>query len=340
MLVPDINYEILRIVHNERIASVIIHSCGNVPPYLPPSLAWYGASVSVLCNHPGPGTSNVTTSSGNSCVIVDRLDHAFSTLTAPNSPQQNRKLGITTGVVESRGLTMTVDWQNATLIVWHRGTSQRYRSADATENEANPKTVFNSIYRDLRWSAAGGGSGEGSTVEVTKKVRKALLTVVRRFKIRSMVDAPCGSFMWMPLVLEKVPDIRYTGVDVACNVVHQLQRKREFHRHRFHCMDMCHQPFLHGADLIFTRDALMHLPYNYTFDFLENVKRSGARYLFVGSYHTDYFNRDIPLGKWYRINLLVSPFNLSRPIASFKEMKDQAMHLFDVSTMTWARPVA
>lgn len=37
------------------------------------------------------------------------------------------------------------------------------------------------------------------------------------------VDAPCGSMAWMPMVLEQVPNITYTGIDVACNLITEHQ---------------------------------------------------------------------------------------------------------------------
>eukprot|EP00667_Euglena_gracilis_P017312 EG_transcript_18223 len=326
-VVPDINYEILRIVHNERIASVTIRSCGNVPPYLLSSLSRYGAAVNVLCDSDNSSAvaNPIPASSAPACLIVDRLgrnsssdnegaDGASSPLEADLKQAQDR----------GYNFTMAVDWQNATLAVLHGNTSLQFRSAEMKEDQANPTAVFSSIYRSLKWTAAGGGSGKGSTVQITEKVRKVLVTVVRRFKVRSMIDAPCGSFVWMPRALVELPHLRYTGVDIACNVIQRLQQKHDLQRHRFHCMDVCHQDFLHGADMIFTRDALMHLPYSYTFDFLENVKRSKARYLFVGSFYKNFFNHNVRVGSYYAINLLAPPFNLSSPIATFKEMKDQA----------------
>lgn len=39
-----------------------------------------------------------------------------------------------------------------------------------------------------------------------------------------------------------------------------------------------------GYDLVFSRDSLQHLPMHGTWQFLNNVKASGAKYLLVGSY--------------------------------------------------------
>ena len=56
------------------------------------------------------------------------------------------------------------------------------------------------------------------------------------------------------------------------------------------------QPLPQGQDLIFSRDALQHLPLDYAFSFLANVKRSGAKYLLVGSYVDGGANVNIRIG--------------------------------------------
>ena len=80
---------------------------------------------------------------------------------------------------------------------------------------------------------------------------------------------------------------------------------------------MCHQG-LPRADLVFSRDALQHLPLSYVHSFLHNVRDSGAKYLLVGSYlnesTTQYRNLDIAVGDYYDINLLEKPFSLQHAL--------------------------
>jgi len=50
------------------------------------------------------------------------------------------------------------------------------------------------------------------------------------------------------------------------------------------CVDYSNQPLPSGYDLIFSRDSLQHIPMHGAWQFLNNVKASGAKYLLVGSY--------------------------------------------------------
>lgn len=44
------------------------------------------------------------------------------------------------------------------------------------------------------------------------------------------------------------------------------------------------QPLPQGYDLVWSRDSLQHLPLHATWQFLNNVRASGAKYLLVGTY--------------------------------------------------------
>jgi len=50
------------------------------------------------------------------------------------------------------------------------------------------------------------------------------------------------------------------------------------------CVDYSNQPLPSGYDLVFSRDSLQHIPMHGTWQFLNNVRASGAKYLLVGSY--------------------------------------------------------
>jgi hypothetical protein len=50
------------------------------------------------------------------------------------------------------------------------------------------------------------------------------------------------------------------------------------------CVDYANQHLPSGYELVFSRDSLQHLPMHGAWQFLNNVKASGAKYLLVGSY--------------------------------------------------------
>lgn len=63
------------------------------------------------------------------------------------------------------------------------------------------------------------------------------------------------------------------------------------------CVDYANQPLPSGYDLVFSRDSLQHIPMHGVWQFLNNVKASGAQYLLVGSYIKEkQLNREIAAG--------------------------------------------
>lgn len=116
------------------------------------------------------------------------------------------------------------------------------------------------------------------------------------------------------------------------------------------CVDASHEPLPSGGhDLVFSRDSLQHLPIASAYKFLHNVRRSGAKYLLVGSYLTGGQrvtrgrNMDIAVGDVYDIDLQKPPFNLRpAPLEIVKEdnPEQKFMLLLDVARMEWDEDLA
>jgi hypothetical protein len=63
------------------------------------------------------------------------------------------------------------------------------------------------------------------------------------------------------------------------------------------CIDYSNQRLPSGYDLVWSRDSLQHIPMHGAWQFLNNVKASGAKYLLVGSYiKSAAANGNIPAG--------------------------------------------
>jgi hypothetical protein len=176
----------------------------------------------------------------------------------------------------------------------------------------------------LNDSDSGGGSGEGSRTTYTKNCRNILYNVIKKFKIHSMLDAPCGSLAWMPLLLDnitnEIPDFRYHGVDVVESII-KLSRERYSNRKwQLSLLDITSQDLPDNYDLIFSRDALQHLPLTKVVDALKIIsKTSGSRYFLVGSYLKSGKNFNIKIGNYFPIDLKKYPFNLDKYIEIFDE---------------------
>jgi hypothetical protein len=180
-------------------------------------------------------------------------------------------------------------------------------------------------------------------------VRAALPGIIKRYNITSMLDSSCGSMLWMPLVLAEVereqPGFRFHGSDVVCPLIaNHTTTFAHKTNYAFSCIDYANQRLPSGYDVVWSRDSLQHVPLHATWQFLNNVRASGARYLLVGSYIKDTApNRDIAGGDYYPIDLTKPPFNV-RPapleVIDEKSIDGKHMLLFDVSEMEWDDPLA
>jgi hypothetical protein len=78
------------------------------------------------------------------------------------------------------------------------------------------------------------------------------------------------------------------------------------HTHTQQCLDYSNQRLPAGYELVWSRDSLQHVPLHAAYQFLNNVKASGARYLLVGSYvRSKEPNVDIAAGCVTRVCLSV-----------------------------------
>jgi hypothetical protein len=157
------------------------------------------------------------------------------------------------------------------------------------QSESIYREEFSRIYKQQIWGAVGGGSGAGSALSYTSNLRSALIELLTKYNIKSMLDSSCGGMVWMPLVLSKItesqPSFRYMGTDVVDWLIEK--HAKQFANHSnwvFKTVDYAHEPLPSGYELVFSRDSLQHLPLEATWMLLNNVRNSGAKYLLVGSY--------------------------------------------------------
>lgn len=173
---------------------------------------------------------------------------------------------------------------------------------------------FTSIYRTNHWGSGESASGPGSTLAGTASLRSQLPDLVRRFSIKSFLDAPCGDFHWMRQLLPAL-EVAYTGADIVKSLVESLES--EFGRPgvRFIHLDLTTHK-IPPSDLLFCRDCLFHLSYRDTLAVLTNFVDSGSRYLMTTTYASNglFANRDITTGDFRFIDLFAPPYSLPRDV--------------------------
>jgi len=215
-----------------------------------------------------------------------------------------------------------------------RRIAARFRSSSQSQQD-----TFTSIYETNAWGNDESVSGPGSTRSRGGDFQDDLLALFDARDVRSVVDAPCGDFNWMRLVLEQ-RDIAHTGVDIVDALIARNARLHGSGNRRFLRLDMTRDD-LPQVDLILCRDGLVHLSFADARAALRNFRRSGSRYLLTTTFVDRPQNRDVPTGGWRVLNLQAAPFHLRAPLALIDERchhtggiyRDKRLALWELATI-------
>jgi predicted 2-oxoglutarate/Fe(II)-dependent dioxygenase YbiX len=172
-------------------------------------------------------------------------------------------------------------------------------------------------------------------LNTTAKLRKELAYLLERYDIKSILDIPCGDFSWMKEVNKD--GIDYTGADSNATLI--AQNRAAHPGTRFELMDVTHST-LPKVDLVIVRDCLGHFSNANAIKAIENIQRSGSKYLLATSFTKLGANTDIADGSWRSIHLMVPPFRLKPQFLinedcreAYPRYNDKCMVLFDLEDL-------
>ena len=206
----------------------------------------------------------------------------------------------------------------------------------------NNKDRFTEIYKSNYWDNDESVSGPGSTIKNTEKLRSELPSLLKKFNISTILDAPCGDFNWMKLFLRNNKLIKYTGGDIVVEIIKKNNQLYKNNAVTFVKLDITND-ILPECDLMICRDCLIHFSYNDINKFLINFNKSKIKYLLTTNFHFNkknyQENKDILTGDYRLINLQTKPFNFPNPLSGIKEydygeMGSVHMDLYDKSQIS------
>ena len=174
------------------------------------------------------------------------------------------------------------------------------------------KDRFGEIYQKNFWGSSESGSGEGSEISYTVKLRGWLTTAIPGYAIENILDAACGDFNWMRLVVPKV-NVDYLGIDIVEKVINDNKKKYENDRVQFEVKNICEDK-LPACDLLLVRDVLFHFSNDEINKFLKNIAEVEYEYLLVSTHMVNegFRNIDIVTGDFRLIDLFKEPFNFDQ----------------------------
>jgi hypothetical protein len=155
-------------------------------------------------------------------------------------------------------------------------------------------------------------SGPGSLIENTDLLVEKLNIFLKKYKIKSMIDVPCGDFNFMSKI--NLNNINYMGYDISKNAIKKC-KNFEKDNIKFMVYDATIEKIPY-ADLIFCKDLFLHLSFNDTHKILNNIIASGCKYFAVSRYSFgNVSNKEQNSGLGCRaIEITKEPFNFNYPI--------------------------
>lgn len=179
------------------------------------------------------------------------------------------------------------------------------------------KEVFEDIIKNKKWKDH--LCGPGSTMNYTQNIRKELPIMIEKFKIKSILDLPCGDFSWMSTI--KFPGhVKYIGADIVEFMINENRKK--YPEVDFRTVDLTTDR-LPDVDLLICRDCLLHLNFTNIEKVLKNISDSNINYILMSNWFEQYDNyKDIRIGKGRGLNFLTDPYNFSAPLYSITDFID------------------
>ena len=204
------------------------------------------------------------------------------------------------------------------------------------------KIVFTSIYKSNHWvqgdkvldSSKISVSGHGSNIDTEQffNLKKNILRFIQDYEIKTLLDMPCGDFLWMNELL-KNKEIDYLGVDIVDELINENLIKYGNVNINFLSGDVVNFYTKKEFDLVFIRDLFIHIDNSSIIKIIENIKKMNIKYLGFTNYNNK-INNNVIIGKHRKINMLIEPFNLQEPMFKFQDFeKDKFMFFYKIKDL-------
>ena len=225
-------------------------------------------------------------------------------------------------------------------------------ATDKYSLEKSLEDEFSKIYETGAWGGGEvingvkfGGSGPGSLMSSTEKVRRTLDVIINAIKdnlgkerIR-VLDMPCGDMVWMRHYLEQRTDVDYTGMDIVGSLIdrHNNVLAGEHPSWKFEQHDVVNDPLQERYDLIFSRQMTQHLGTEDTMRVLQHFS-DGGNFLLITNYSQVHANIPLNTGTAWRFreqNFLIEPYRLIEPICEGDEDGTDAISFYQLPLLQW-----
>ena len=151
-------------------------------------------------------------------------------------------------------------------------------------NINDEKKIFSKIYKNNYWGSNVSKSGPGSNLINTKKIRKKIPIIIKKYKIKSIFDAPCGDFFWFNKIILKM-NFSYIGADIVEELINYNNKRFGQKKIKFINLNLISSKYP-KTDLWICRALFFHLDYKSIIKILCNLKKSNIKYVLLTNSHT------------------------------------------------------
>ncbi|MDR2800594.1 MAG: hypothetical protein LBB52_04915 [Desulfovibrio sp.] len=173
------------------------------------------------------------------------------------------------------------------------------------EAYSETRHAFTFIYENNLWEY---GSGIGSLAETTLEYRYFLEKFIAKNNIKTIVDFGCGDWNFSRYIYWWGAE--YIGYDAVETIVENNSKLFSTDTIKFY-IPPTNFGEIKPAELLIVKDVLQHWPSDIVKQFLASIKGKFQYILATNSqYPNDNVNKDIRIGQFRPVNLLISPFNI------------------------------
>ena len=132
---------------------------------------------------------------------------------------------------------------------------------------------FNIIHKLNIWNSFETMSGSGSEIRNTRIISNILPKIIKKYKIKTLFDCPCGDMNYMSKILKRLKKnlkIKYVGGDIVKNLI--INNRKKYPMYKFIHFDIINDK-ISKYDLIMVKDLLNHLSFNNIKEVLSNIKK-------------------------------------------------------------------
>jgi hypothetical protein len=165
-------------------------------------------------------------------------------------------------------------------------------------------------------------------------IADAMEKLIQKFGITSISEVGCGNCVWVPILLGKIPTLKYTGYEKSPVLVEQAKATlSKFKTATVQVADPTTAiPVV--SDLVVSRNLLQTLSYVGIRQTLINFSKFNCKFIALGNYgHDSSDNKNVKTGETFLINLEKEPFNMSPADIKMEGTTNRLFYVYTLDQM-------